>query len=159
MRCFVFRQLDSHYPIFPSEKDLLQAILGEGEQEDGGELGVLSEFARKQERLQAGRDLLPDLVEFYTWIHTNLSHLIRQEQASTTTIGQIITIAKKNMSKKAGKHLEDLYERVKDQYNCYVEYNIRADVCGAENEIESITYDTFLLHFLSGICRDVCNRK
>lgn len=142
-----------HYPIFPSEKDLIHAILGEGEQQDGAELQWLSEFAMKQERLQVGGDLLPDLVEFYTWIHTNLSHLLTVEQASTYTIGRVITLAETNMSKDSGRHIRDLYESVKKKYNCYVDYidgSIGAGACGNENEISAIDNDTPLLHFLSG---------
>ncbi len=143
-----------HYPIFPSQKDLVHAVLGDGEQLGGGELGWLSKFAMEQERLQAGGELLPDLVEFYTWIHTNLSHLLTIEQASTKCIGRVIAVAENNnMSKESGRHIRALYEKVKKQYNCYVKHiggSIEAGACGSENDISDICDDTSLLHFLSG---------
>ena len=39
---------------------------------EGGELRVLSDFAQSWRTLQAGGLLLPDLVEFYRWLHTEL---------------------------------------------------------------------------------------
>lgn len=39
---------------------------------EGGDLRGLSEFAQGWRRLQAGGLLLPDLVEFYRWLHTEL---------------------------------------------------------------------------------------
>ena len=42
---------------------------------DGEVLRGLSEFAQGWRRLQAGGLLLPDLVEFYRWLHTELCML------------------------------------------------------------------------------------
>ena len=39
---------------------------------EGGELRFLSDFAQSWRVLQAGGLLLPDLVEFYQWLHTEL---------------------------------------------------------------------------------------
>lgn len=141
-----------HFPTFPSEEDLIHAILGEGKQ-DGGGLELLPEFAMKYKCLQLGTKLLPDLVEFYTWIHTNLSHLLTAEQASNNPISRIVNLAEKNMNKRSARHIRDLYERVKNQYNCYVTLtggSIGVGPCGTENKISAITDDTSLLHFLSG---------
>ena len=147
-----YRQLDVHYPIFPSEKDLVQSILGDGEKNLGG-LGLLSDFAIKLERLKIGKDLLPDLVEFYTWIHTNLSHVLTMDRASTVSISQIIEQAENKMSRESGRHLRDLYVRVQQQYNYYLEHigsSIGVDACNTENIISKITDNTNILHFLSG---------
>ncbi len=49
---------------------------GELEQHsEGGDLRGLSEFAQGWRGLQAGGLLLPDLVEFYRWLHTELCKL------------------------------------------------------------------------------------
>ncbi len=69
------RYLGVHYPHFPSEADFVHRIVSYGELEqhsEGGELRGLSEFAQGWRRLQAGGLLLPDLVEFYRWLHTEL---------------------------------------------------------------------------------------
>ena len=133
-----------HYPIFLSEKDLIQSILGYGEK-DVGSFGLLSDFAMKLECLKVGSDLLPDLVEFYTWIHTNLSHVLTKEQASTVSISRIIDQAEKNMSRESGSHLRDLYMRVQKGYEDYIGVSVGA--C----KTATITDDTNVLHFLSGI--------
>ena len=53
----------------------MHCILSYGDLEkhsEGGELRGLSEFAQSWRMLQAGGLLLPDLVEFYRWLHTEL---------------------------------------------------------------------------------------
>lgn len=108
-------------------------------------------------RLQRGGILLPDLVEFYQWLHTNIAHLITYDRASTLTIGHVVTLAVQNSSKEFGQHLCALYKRVKENYNTYVELiggAIGAGACAAirqGNKIFTIADDLPLLHFLSGI--------
>lgn len=146
-----------HYPNFPSGQELIHAILGEGNQqrsEEDGRLQLLSKFAMEQKRLQVGGALLPDLVEFYTWIHTNLSHLLTRDQAYSITIGRVITLTEANLSKESGVHIRQLYEGVKERYNHYVELiggSIGAGACGSDNKISTIADDTSLLHFLTGM--------
>ena len=107
-------------------------------------------------RLRVGGLLLPDIVELYQWLHTNLSHLITLERASSLTIGRVIDLARLNYSRDYAKHISDLYERVKKRYNSYVEKIgsvIGAGACAAihqGNKIFPIKDDVPLLHFLSG---------
>ncbi len=54
---------------------------GELEQHlEGGDLRGLSEFAQGWRRLQEGGLLLPDLVKFYQWLHTELCKLYELHQ-------------------------------------------------------------------------------
>lgn len=107
-------------------------------------------------RLQRGGFLLPDLIELYQWLHSNIAHLLTYDQAATMTIGHVITQAEKNSSKESGQHLRALYERVKMNYNNYVELiggAIGAGACAAVrrgNKIFTIADDIPLLHFLTG---------
>ena len=69
------RRLELHYPQFPSEEDFTHRLLGSGDLQqhsEGGELMLLSRFSMEWPRLQAGGLLLPKLVEFYQWLHTQL---------------------------------------------------------------------------------------
>ena len=73
--CTHYRRLELHYPKFPSEEDFTHRLLGSGDLEqhsEGGELMLLSRFSMEWPRLQAGGLLLPKLVEFYQWLHTQL---------------------------------------------------------------------------------------
>ena len=72
---FISRFLDVQYPQFLSEEDFMHSIISYGDLEqhsEGGELRVLSQFAQSWRILQAGGLLLPDLIELYQWIHTEL---------------------------------------------------------------------------------------
>ena len=73
---------------------------------------VLNLLALEQKRLQAGGTLLPDLIEFYKWIHTQLSHLVTYERAKEITIGQVINLTAKRYSPEICDHLTDLFKRV-----------------------------------------------
>lgn len=155
MLIIVCSQLDAHYPHFPSEQECMRAIVG-GDVDQQSNLYLLPTFAMYWERLQVGGALLPDLIEFYTWLHKNLAHLLTIKKASTITIGRVVSLVEKKKGKELGKHIRDLYNRVKEQYNRYVDLiggAIGAGACAAmhrENQITKITDDVPILHFLSG---------
>jgi len=72
-------------------------------------LFVLHRFTLEHDRLQLGGALLPDLVEFYQWIHTRLSHLVTYERAQEITIGDVIKLSAKWFAPKFHKHFTSLY--------------------------------------------------
>ncbi len=154
------------YPHFPNEQEFTHSILSAGnlkEHSEGGKLCLLAKFAMEWRRLQLGGTLLPDLVEFYQWLHSNLSHLITNHRAANLTIGQVIKLARQNSSKEYGSHLWDLYQRVQHYYNSYVELiggAIGAGACAMVrqgNKIFTIADDIPVLHFLSGTTYDLLN--
>ena len=57
--------------------------------------------------------LLPDLVEFYQWLHTALAHTVTYERATTLPIGRVINLAAMRYPREMGDHLVALYERLK----------------------------------------------
>ena len=72
------RRLEFRYPHYPSERDFTHSVLSSGDiqhQAQGGDLYLLARFAQEWPRLQAGGTLLPDLVEFYQWLHMALGEL------------------------------------------------------------------------------------
>ena len=75
-------------------------------------LFALRQFTLKQKRLQVGGALLQDLVEFYKWIHTHLSHLVTYERARQISIGNVISLTAKRYSQKLCDYLSKLFERI-----------------------------------------------
>jgi len=72
------RSLELCYPHFPTEQDFIHSVLSSGDicsYTQKGDLYLLGQFAQEWSRLQAGGLLLPDLVEFYQWLHTALGRL------------------------------------------------------------------------------------
>ena len=69
--------------------------------------------------LQLGGALLPDLVEFYQWIHTHLSYLVTYERATKISIGNVISLSAKRYSQKVCTNLTNLFERIISKYNSY----------------------------------------
>ncbi len=154
-----FRRLASCYPHFPSEQELTHCILSTGDLQQhsqGGKLWLLARFAMEWPRLQMGGVLLPELVELYQWLDGNIAHLLTYEQASAITIGQVISLAERNLGRETGENVRMLYENVKLNYNRYVELiggAIGAGACAAVrqgNRIFTIADDIPLLHFLTG---------
>ncbi len=107
-------------------------------------------------RLSSGGKLLPFLIELYRWLHTNISHLISYEHATSLTIGQVIKNATQTYTKKYAEYILHLYTELKERYNLYVKEIgtvIGAGACltvHTENQISAIHDDIPLLHFLSG---------
>ena len=43
---------------------------------------MLTQFVLERPQLQAGGRLLPDLVEFYLWLHTQLAYIVSYDKAT-----------------------------------------------------------------------------
>ncbi len=59
--------------------------------------------------------LLPDLVEFYQWLHTALAHLVTYERATSLTIGRVVELARRRYSHEMGEHIQAVYLRLKGE--------------------------------------------
>lgn len=89
---------------------------------DPTHLFVLHHFTQEWRMLQIGGVLLPDLVEFYQWIHTELSHLVTYQKAEQISIGTIIKNSARRYSQKYSEHLTELFKRVKRKGDLYVQH-------------------------------------
>ena len=85
-------------------------------------LFVLHQFTQERRILQIGGALLPDLVEFYQWIHTELSHLVTYQKAEQISIGTIIKNSARRHSQEYSEHLTELFKRVKRKGDLYVQH-------------------------------------
>ena len=108
----ICRVLDTHFPHFPTEEEFSQSMLASVNLSDVTKNPhyVLSKFALVYPRLKAGGTLLPDLIEFYQWIHTELAYLVTYNYAQNHGLEEVITKADQ---KYEGLDLCELYERVK----------------------------------------------
>ena len=67
---------------------------------------------------QVGGQLLPDLVEFYQWLHTHLAHQVTHHRACNTfTIGQVVALASRRMPHNMADQIQQLYQRVKGEFS------------------------------------------
>jgi hypothetical protein len=118
------RTFSATYPEEPTYRDFLHSlehIQGAGHLDLSQQLSVLCKFVREKQLLRIGGLLLPDLVEFYLWLHQQLSHLITMEQAVCLTIGDVVERITNRYSKSYSEYIQRLFVRVQDNYNKYVE--------------------------------------
>lgn len=152
MYCSALRLIDMQYPHFPVEKDFTCVLQSSGDLDqysEGGRLWLLSFFTLNWQYLHVGGSLLPYLIKFYQWIHSDLAYLLTHEKASDLTIGQVVKLAEENLEKESGKHIRNLYEEVKASYNHYVRMmESAARDCKVSDDIP-------VVHFLTGKHVDV----
>ena len=72
--------------------------------------------------LKVGGQLLPDLIEFYYWLHTHLAYQLTHRMAyNTLTIGRVVHLATNRMPHSLAENIKELYKRVKSKcQNCMV---------------------------------------
>lgn len=99
----------------PTYKDFLHSlehIQGASCVSASEELSVLSKFVREKQRLRIGGLLLPDLVEFYVWLHQQLSHLVTMKQACELSIGDVVERLANRYSRNYAAYIQRLFARV-----------------------------------------------
>ena len=134
---FLCRVLEVHFPHLPTEEEFSQSMLASVNLSNVTKNPhyVLSKFALVYPRLKAGGALLPDLIEFYQWIHTELAYLVTYNYAQNNGLEEVITKADQ---KYEGLDLCQLYERVKGVYLTNV--HLWCSCC-----FHSLTYNNIIL--------------
>lgn len=111
MCCMSFRQLEQLYPFFPSMGEFTHSLMPlESTRDQKNPLYIISQFALEYPRLKAGGALLPDLIHFYSWIHSELAYCVPKESAQKCTIAEVLTVVDKRFPNMA---ISKLYERVR----------------------------------------------
>ena len=80
-------------PISPKEGELCHYLISQGKLEQlsvNGEYHSLLRFTMDLKILEVSGELLPDLIELYNWIHTNLSLRITRKKATVYTFKDIV---------------------------------------------------------------------
>ena len=109
------RKLGCYYPCFTTEKGLLQTLLSDRSICDntGNSNYILSQYALLRNQLEIIGGLLPDLVEFYQWLHQELAHVITQEDSTRITLRRAVRVLVRSYSAEEGERLQILYRRLK----------------------------------------------
>ena len=125
INCFLFltyiyiyiRLLKNVYPYSPTLQDFTHYVQEHcSSNVDRESRELLVRFINRYPRLQAGGALLPSLIEFYQWIHTDLSYVITKKQAIEMTIYDAVDLAAGKYSKELEKHYTKLFESVTGRY-------------------------------------------
>lgn len=109
------RTLEAHYPFFPTEGALVQSLLSQIDIGDyiSNTEHVLSQFALHRHKLEIGGELLPNLVEFYQWLHQELAHVITRKDAEGIPVSRAVRVLAKSYSTDEGERLQQLYKNLK----------------------------------------------
>ncbi len=149
--------MEELFPAIPSKEDLIHSILTQGKLDQiskGGKYHCILRLTLELNQLQIGGELLPDLIELYKWLHSDLSQRITRHTATNTTISDVLQKAIKHSSEDAGDHLKKLYENIMRNCMQYQNVDETSATAGSINlkRRKKIMFNnrTPLLHFLSG---------
>ena len=101
------RHLSNVYPFHPTLRDFTHYV-----HENCSTNELLVRFVNRYPRLQAGSALLPSLIEFYQWIHSELSYVITKTQVNEITVYEGLDLATKMYSPELEIHYIKLFEKV-----------------------------------------------
>lgn len=113
------RTLEAHYPFFPTEGALVQSLLSQTDIGDyiSNTEHILSQFALYRHKLEIGGELLPNLVEFYQWLHQEMAHVITRKDAESIPVSRAVRVLAKSYSPDEGERLQQLYKNLKGIVN------------------------------------------
>ena len=94
---FPIRILNKCYPCVPSLQTFTHYVLERCEG-DSSKYDILVKFLHRYNRLKAAGTLLPQLIKFYLWLHTYLSHLITQAESTEMSVYRAIEVINENYS-------------------------------------------------------------
>ena len=118
---FSHSQLDEKCPVFATTKDfLLQLFSSTSLSDTSCPLYVLYQFVLRRPKLNAGGTLLPELVQFYSWLHNELSHTVTLDWAKTVTIGGILETYLKRRNPEDKKSVLGLFKTVSSKCSSWV---------------------------------------
>ena len=110
---FSHSQLDEMCPILVTVEDfLLQLFSSTSLNDTSCPLYVLYQFVLRRPKLNAGGTLLPELVQFYTWLHNELSYIVTLDFAKTVTVGGILETYLKRRSTEEKESVLGLFKAV-----------------------------------------------
>ena len=108
------RVLDTHYPEFASKKSFLLQILSSTMLHDStNSLYVLYQFVLRRPLFNAGGRLLPDLIDFYKWLHEEMTYCVTEDNAQKLSIGVAISTVLNSYSPAMRDRRHEQFNRVK----------------------------------------------
>ena len=110
------RHLNSRYPWFPDVKALTLRVLSNTSSADPScPEYPLCQFVLQYPRLRLGVDLLPDVVELYQYLHTELTYAVTYDEAAAITLGRLAKVTPKYIPHHDTAH----YDKLKSKYSHY----------------------------------------
>lgn len=101
---------------------LVQLQFSSLQQEDKEKLSLLSLFLDKKDELKHTA-LIPDLVNFYTWLYDTFSFLISEERAKKISMLALIELYSDQVEQTEGRRIMRLYQRLREAWNRFVEFS------------------------------------
>ena len=110
--CTFFRYLEAQYPNYPTVEDFCQSTLSSADigRTPEHHLYILSQLALQLPRLETAGALLPDLIKFYYWLHTEGAYIVEREYAHNNGLQDIIT---KGHKKYPEMELNSMFENMR----------------------------------------------
>ena len=116
------RVLDEYYPQCATKKSFLLQILSSTRLHGPtGSFYVLYQFVLRRPLFNAGGKLLPDLVDFYRWLHDEMAYAVTSDDAQKLSIESAISTVIKTYSPSMRDHRRHQFDRVKSE--CVSLYN------------------------------------
>ncbi|XP_065842574.1 uncharacterized protein [Oscarella lobularis] len=117
--------------------------------------GILKTFVAQRRIFRAGGLLLPDLLDFYNWIHRELAHVLSKDRAAEITVESVFLSP--NLLQKRflfplperAKQMRSLFRKVKEKYNDYVKIANETIQLSRGKELKFIDRSTVLMQLLS----------
>ena len=121
---FLCRVLEAHYPESASSRSfLLQLFASTSLQEPTCPFYVLYQFILRRPLFNAGGRLLPDLVNFYQWLHEEMSYNVSVETAQDLSISVSLSTFLNSYSPDLRDRRQDQFTRIKSWL-----FSLRAEV-------------------------------
>ena len=104
---------------YPSEATLkeylncLESIKGASNCKEIDKLAVSIQFFAKKERFRLGGLLLPYLIEFYQWLHEEITHQVAIDDNLSKDIGKVVKELTSRYPEKEAKRVEKLFNNVR----------------------------------------------
>lgn len=112
---FILRYLEAQYPSYLTIEDFRQSILSSADigKTPEDDFYILSQLALQLPRLEAAGALLPGLIKFYYWLHTEGAYRIEEEYAHSKGFEEFITIGDEEYPE---MELKSMFENMRGIY-------------------------------------------
>ena len=108
--------LDEYYPQSATKESFLLQLLSSTRLHDpAGPLYVLYQFVLRRPLFNAGGRLLPDLVDFYRWLHEVMAYAVSPEDAQKLSVEVAISTVLKTYSPVMRDQRRKQFDRIKSK--------------------------------------------
>ena len=134
------RHLENHCPVFADEKSFMTFILTSTNFRDSSSsFYVLYQFLLMRPILDAGIRILPNLVDFYQWIHTQFPQYLTRKQTESTTVNNLLAVEVSDVgySPEIRTERTEQFQRICGNQKCYIGIGTAVISCPTQNSQRS----------------------